>query len=117
MEMVLKDAQEDRIVEVYAEEVGFRRVELKNGRMLVNGKPVKFKGVNRHDWNESSGRCITLEDMHRDLVLMKENNINAIRTSHYPPHPDFLSLCDRMGFYVMEEADLECNQMTYIKGK
>ena len=48
---------------------------------------------------------------------MKENNINAIRTSHYPPHPDFLSLCDRMGFYVMEEADLECNQMTYIKGK
>ena len=117
MEMVLKDAQEERIVEVYAEEVGFRRVELKNGRMLVNGKPVKFKGVNRHDWNESSGRCITLEDMRRDLVLMKENNINAIRTSHYPPHPDFLSLCDRMGFYVMEEADLECNQMTYIKGK
>lgn len=73
-------------------------MELKNGRMLVNGKPVKFKGVNRHDWNESSGRCITLEDMRRDLVLMKENNINAIRTSHYPPHPDFLSLCDRMGF-------------------
>lgn len=50
-----------------------------------------------------------------DLYLMKQNNINAVRTSHYPPHPDFLDMCDRLGFYVMEEADLECNQMAYTK--
>lgn len=76
-----------------------------------------MRGVNRHDWNEYEGRCITKEDMIKDLVLMKKNNINAVRTSHYPSHPDFLDLCDTLGFYVMEEADLECNQMAYIKGK
>ena len=67
------------------------------------------------DWYENTGRCITKEDMLADLYLMKQNNINAVRTSHYPPHPDFLDMCDRLGLYVMEEADLECNQMAYTK--
>lgn len=107
----------DGIREFYPEQIGFRHVELKDGLILVNGKPINFKGVNRHDWNEYHGRCITREDMIQDLEMMKQNHINAIRTAHYPSHPDFLSLCDTMGFYVMEEADLECNQMTYIKDK
>ncbi|MEG7530681.1 MAG: glycoside hydrolase family 2 TIM barrel-domain containing protein [Hungatella sp.] len=108
---------EDGIREFYAEQIGFRLVELKDGLILINGKAIKLKGANRHDWNEDRGRCITKEDMMRDLILMKRTNINAIRTAHYPGQPDFLELCDAMGFYVMEEADLECNQMTYIKGK
>lgn len=103
--------------EYYPERVGFRSVELNEGVMLINGKAIKLKGVNRHDWDERRGRCITRETMVRDLQMMKECNINAVRTAHYPPCPEFLSLCDQIGMYVMEEADLECNQMTYIKGK
>lgn len=103
--------------EYYPELVGFRSVEQKDGLILINGKAIKLKGVNRHDWDERSGRCITRETMLRDIRMMKECNINAVRTAHYPPCPEFLSLCDQMGMYVMEEADLECNQMAYIKGK
>lgn len=114
--MELKD-KNGQVIEAYPQKVGFRSIEPKNGLILVNGKPIKMRGVNRHDWNEYEGRCITKEDMIKDLVLMKKNNINAVRTSHYPSHPDFLDLCDTLGFYVMEEADLECNQMAYIKGK
>lgn len=109
--------REGKVIEVYSQQVGFRLIEKKDGLILVNGKPIKMKGVNRHDWNQYEGRCITKKDMLMDLCLMKENNVNAIRTAHYPSHPDFLDLCDEMGFYVMEEADLECNQMQYIKGK
>lgn len=103
--------------EYYPEQVGFRSVERKDGLILINGKAIKLKGVNRHDWDERRGRCITRETMVRDICMMKECNINAVRTSHYPPIPEFLTLCDQMGLYVMEEADLECNQMAYIKGK
>lgn len=103
--------------EFYPWQVGFRSVEQKDGLILINGKAIKLKGVNRHDWDERRGRCITGEIMVRDIQMMKECNINAVRTAHYPPCPEFLSLCDQMGLYVMEEADLECNQMAYIKGK
>ena len=113
--MVLEDKNGD--CEYYPEQLGFRSVELKDGLMLINGKAIKLKGVNRHDWDETEGRCISRDGMVKDLQMMKECNINAVRTAHYPPYPEFLCLCDRMGFYVMEEADLECNQMTYIKGK
>ncbi len=109
--------KDGEVLEVYPQNVGFRSVELKNGLIYINGKVIKMKGVNRHDWNENTGRCITKKDMLDDLLLMKENNINAVRTAHYPSHPDFLELCDIMGFYVMEEADIECNQMTFIVGK
>ena len=103
------------VIEVYGEWVGFREIVQRDGLFFVNGKAIKFKGVNRHDWNENTGRCITRKEMLADLYLMKQNNINAVRTSHYPPHPDFLDLCDRLGLYVVEEADLECNQMAYTK--
>lgn len=113
--LVITLKREDEVVESYGEWVGFRTICLRDGLFWVNGRAIKLKGINRHDWNEKTGRCITKEDMLADLYLMKQYNINAVRTAHYPPHPDFLDLCDRLGFYVMEEADLECNQMAYTK--
>ena len=109
--------KEGKVIEIYPQKVGFRTICLKNGLFYVNGKAIKFKGVNRHDWNPDTGRAITRKDMIADLTLMKQNNINAVRTSHYPACTEFLDLCDEYGLYVMEEADLECNQMAYIKGK
>lgn len=111
--MVLRE--NGQVVEVYSCRIGFRTICLKDGLFYVNGCPLKLKGVNRHDWNEFTGRCITEEDMLADLYLMKQNNINAVRTSHYPPSPAFLDMCDVLGLYVMEEADLECNQMAYTR--
>lgn len=109
--MTLKNNGE--VVEYYSDYVGFREIVKANGLVYINGVPLKFKGVNRHDWNENTGRVITKEDMLKDLQLMKDLNVNAIRTAHYPPSPLFLTLCDQMGFYVMEEADIECNQMEH----
>ncbi len=114
--LTLKD-KDGTVLEVYPQSVGFRSIEAVDGLILINGKPIKMRGVNRHDWHETTGRCVTKEDMQKDLQMMKENHINAVRTAHYPSHPDFLTLCDQMGFYVMEEADIECNQMTFIDGK
>lgn len=113
--VILTLKKQGEVLESYGEWTGFRNICVKDGLFLVNGEAIKLKGVNRHDWNENTGRCITKEDMLADLYLMKQNNINAVRTSHYPPHPDFLDMCDRLGLYVMEEADLECNQMAYTK--
>lgn len=97
--------------EIVSQQVGFRTIENKNGVLYINNRPVKLKGVNRHDWNMKTGRVVTMEDMLQDLYLMKQNNINAIRSAHYPNQPDFYTLCDQIGFYVMNEADLEANQM------
>lgn len=89
-------------------DVGFRTIEISPEReLLVNGRPVKLKGVNHHDTHRENGWCMTEKDLITDLKLMKELNINTIRTSHYPPSPVFLNLCDRMGFYVILETDLE----------
>lgn len=87
--------------------VGIRSVTNDNGVLRFNGRPIKMYGVNRHDFNSKTGYVCTLEDMKKDLVLMKRHNINAIRTSHYPNDPRFLHLCDKMGFYVISEADIE----------
>ena len=93
--------------EVIGETVGLRSVCVKDGVLLVNGTAVKLRGVNRHESDPVTGACISPEQAMKELLLMKRHNINAIRTSHYPPAPEFLRLCDELGFYVIDEADIE----------
>ena len=94
--------------EKITQKIGFVSYRInEEGAFCVNGVPVKLKGVNHHDTHPENGWCMTEEELRRDLCLMKELNINTIRTSHYPPHPKFLEMCDEMGFYVMLETDLE----------
>ncbi|MFE9610081.1 glycoside hydrolase family 2 TIM barrel-domain containing protein [Streptomyces sp. NPDC006012] len=92
--------------------IGFRTVELADGLIRVNGRPVLFKGVNRHEWHPRLGRALDPETMREDVLLMKQHNINAVRTSHYPPHPAFLALCDELGLWVIDECDLETHGFT-----
>ena len=89
--------------------VGARRIEIKNRTVLINGKKVKAKGVNRHDSHPILGHATPMEHMKRDIMIMKANNINMVRTSHYPNDPRFLLLCDKYGLYVCDEADIECH--------
>lgn len=97
--------------------VGVRRVSTsKRGELLINGIPVKLRGVNRHDSHPKYGYCVTEEDMIRDIVLMKQHNINCIRTSHYPNHPHFLELCDAYGMYVIDECDQETHGVEHAWG-
>ncbi len=93
--------------EVIGEEVGFRTISAENGVVKINGQKIKFRGVNRHDSYPDTGYYASLEQMKMDLNLMKQHNVNAIRTSHYPNSPLFYKLCDKYGFYVIDEADLE----------
>ena len=94
--------------EVIRQKIGFVKYEIsEKGEFLVNGVPVKIKGVNHHDTHPEKGWTMSDEDIRKDLLLMKKLNINAIRTSHYPPTPKFLEMCDELGFYVMLETDLE----------
>ncbi|MET9846546.1 glycoside hydrolase family 2 TIM barrel-domain containing protein [Streptomyces ossamyceticus] len=92
--------------------IGFRTVVLEDGLIKVNGRPILFKGVNRHEWHPERGRALDLETMRADVLLMKRHNINAVRTSHYPPHPAFLDLCDEYGLWVIDECDLETHGFT-----
>ena len=87
--------------------VGFRRSELKQGNVLINGKPVLFKGVNRHEHDPVTGHVISLDSMRNDMLLMKQLNINAVRNSHYPNHPHWYALADELGMYVVDEANIE----------
>ncbi len=107
-ELVLEVQNEaGELQEVIRQKVGFRRFELKDGLMLFNGKRIVFKGVNRHELSCDNGRSLTKEEMLTDIVTMKKNNINAIRTCHYPDTPYFYDLCDEYGFYVIDETNLE----------
>jgi len=91
--------------------IGFRQVEVKDQQILVNGRPIKLRGVNRHDMDPDLGHAVPLDLMVRDATLMKQHNVNAVRTSHYPNDPRWLDLCDRYGLYVVDEADLETHGM------
>lgn len=93
--------------ELIGEEVGFRKISVEDGVLKINDKKIKFRGVNRHDSYPDTGYYASVDQMKMDLDLMKQHNINAIRTSHYPNAPLFYKLCDRYGFYVIDEADLE----------
>ena len=97
------------LIEVVAVRVGFRQIVRRDGRFFFNGQPVTLRGVNRHEFHPDHGRAVPLSSMVDDVLAMKRNNINAVRTSHYPPDPRFLDLCDLYGLYVIDEADLECH--------
>jgi beta-galactosidase len=101
--------QADTVVQTIGHKIGFRKVELKNGNITVNGTPVFFRGVNRHDHHPRLGRAVPRSFIYQDLLLMKQHNINAVRCSHYPSHPTILSMCDELGLWVIDEADLECH--------
>lgn len=94
-------------VELVQEQAGFRRFEIKNSIMLLNGKRIEFRGVNRHEFSCYNGRAVTEEEMVWDICNMKQNNINAVRTCHYPNQTEFYRLCDQYGLYVMDETNLE----------
>lgn len=98
---------EGRCVEVIRQKVGFRRFELKDGIMCLNGKRIVFKGVNRHEFSCDTGRAVTREQVLLDVITMKQNNINAIRTSHYPNDRYLYELCDTYGLYLMAETNME----------
>ncbi|MFC6066000.1 glycoside hydrolase family 2 TIM barrel-domain containing protein [Streptomyces ochraceiscleroticus] len=87
--------------------IGFRTVVVEDGLLKVNGRPILLRGVNRHEFDPAHGRAVGADVMRRDLLLMKQHNINAVRTSHYPPDPAFLALCDELGLWVVDECDLE----------
>ena len=102
--------------EVIYERVGFRTVSIDGCVFKINGAPVKLKGVNRHDFNCENGATVTLENMYDDILLMKEINANAVRTSHYPNSPEFYLLCDKYGIFVLDEADLETHGACVYEG-
>ena len=101
------------LVESTSIDFGFRTVEIKNAQLLVNGKPILIKGVDRHELNENKGYVLSEADMLRDIRVMKELNINAVRTSHYPNDPLWYSLCDKFGLYVVDEGNIESHGMGY----
>lgn len=99
------------VLEVERVRIGFRKVELKNGQALINGQPVLFGGVNRHEHHGTLGRSVPVETMVEDILLMKRHNINAVRTSHYPDDPRWYDLCDAYGIYVLDEANIESHAL------
>lgn len=111
--------------EVIYKKVGISSSKVVNGVYLFNDKPIKFRGVNRHDFTAEKGATISIDEIYDDLLLLKSLNVNAIRTSHYPSCPEFYELCDELGFYVMSESDVEAhggifhqvNPMTYDEAK
>lgn len=105
--MTIED--DGQIVEVIPQNVGFRNIRLNGETFLVNGVAIKFKGVNRHDYSPQNGRVVSREEIEKDIILMKQFNINAIRTSHYPNSYYLYDLCDEYGMYLIAETDLECH--------
>lgn len=104
--LLIKD---NRILEVQRVRVGFKTIEIKDQQLFVNGVSIKLKGVNRHDTHSQLGHVTPMETLLRDVVLMKQMNVNCVRTSHYPNDPRLLDLCDEYGLYVIDETDLECH--------
>jgi len=108
--LTLKDA-DGKTLEVISSKFGFRKVEIRNSRLFVNGRAILLKGVNRHEVHPRYGKTIPLETMIKDIELMKQYNINTVRTCHYPDDPEWYKLCDKYGLYVVDEANLETHGM------
>ena len=105
--LLMLEGPDGQVIEVERCAVGFRKFEVKDYQVLVNGHPIKLRGVNRHDTHPDLGYAVSPAAMLLDITLMKQHNINAVRTSHYPNDPRWLDLCDRFGLYVIDESDLE----------
>ncbi len=108
--LTLKDAN-GKPIESIARRVGFREIEIRDGQILVNGAPIVLKGTNRHEHDPDEGRAVPESRMIQDIKLMKQNNFNAVRTSHYPDHPRWYELCDEYGIYLVDEANLETHEL------
>lgn len=106
-DLILTISKENTIVETVRRPIGFKHIEIKGNVFYFNNQPVKLLGVNHHDTNPKTGYVLTVEEMERDIRIFKDYNVNCVRTSHYPPDPAFLDLCDAYGIYVVDEADYE----------
>ncbi|MDE6818016.1 MAG: DUF4981 domain-containing protein, partial [Muribaculaceae bacterium] len=113
--LLITATKNGKLIEKIPLTVGFRKVEIKDAQLLVNGQPILIKGVDRHELDPDGGYVVSRDRMAQDLKIMKENNINAIRTSHYPDDPYLYELADRYGFYIVAEANLESHGMGYGK--
>ena len=103
--------EQGNIIDAEAYNIGFRKVEMLNGQLCLNGKPLLIRGVNRHEHHPENGHTVSTADIIEDIKLMKQNNFNAVRTAHYPNHPRFYELCDELGLYVVDEANIETHGM------
>ncbi len=112
LNITVKD-DDGKVNEAISRKIGFRTSEIKNGRYLLNGQTILFKGVNRHEHDPETGHVISKEDMLKDIQIFKQYNINAVRTSHYPNDPYWYELCDQYGIYVIDEANIESHGMGY----
>lgn len=110
--LTLKDS-DGKVMQVVKKRIGFRCIESKDGQILINGRPIRFKGVNIHEFHPERGRAVTKADMLHDILMLKRHNFNAMRCSHYPHNPLWYELCDQFGLYVMDECNLESHEISY----
>ena len=115
--LIMRVKKEGRFIEYVPFKIGFRNIRIEGNQVLVNGKPVLFKGVNYHEHNDTTGHYVDEKTLRRDMELMKRHNINAIRCSHYPQQRRFYELCNEYGFYVCDEANIETHGMGYSLSK
>ncbi len=109
-DMVITLKEGDKVVDMRGRKIGFREIGVRNdGALTINGRRILFRGVDRHDFSEETGRTISYEEVEQEILNMKRININAVRTSHYPNNPYFYDLCDKYGIYVLAEANVECH--------
>ncbi|MCU4675258.1 DUF4981 domain-containing protein [Catenovulum sp. 2E275] len=115
--LIISAKADDQPSQFVTEQIGFRKIELKNGQVLVNGQPILFKGVNRHEHDDRDGHVVSREDMLADIKMFKQYNINAVRTAHYPNDPYLYHLADKYGIYVIDEANIESHGFGFDSDK
>lgn len=112
--LILKLEKDGELCEIIRRNIGFKHIKINKNVFYFNNKKIKLLGVNHHDTNPKTGYAMTIEDMEKDVITFKEYNVNCVRTSHYPPDPAFIDLCDEYGVYVVDEADIECHGVCEI---